>query len=821
MGEKQTSDAARPSELLSILGTLQALVIAAREVTMARGAALCAPSSAEDENDLRVIAATGEAPAVGTRCGPTHLTGADRRVPLLGADGSASNALLLFALGDPLPNTAAALEAIQAALGLTLYNAQTIEQSQRAVSESAALREVATEMVTQHELASLLDFIVNTARALLGADYSGLATVDARGGIVWQAMTGYRTDAFRRSRFVLGQGTAGRTIQTRQPVVIENFGTNPNFPVEEFPVHRAEGAKAFFGVPICSGARAFGALTVGYRHARQISAQDLRLASTLADQASVALEQGRLYTQAQQQTRFLENVIQHVPAGIVVVSADEFRVLEVNRFYLQFLEEPFRSGARLLVGATVEEFLPQAEEAGIIAMFRRVIATGEPFFLTEFEYHGFARGVTYWTWSLAPIYNDAGAVQNLLLLVVESTEAVQTRRQVAAAWQLSEERARELDTVITQMADGVVISDATGQIVRINPAGVEMLGHGIMAGSAEDYSHIYQVYTPDGRLYPWEDLPLTRANRGQTVIRSEVVIRRPDGSERTLSINATPLRGDDAHLTGAVAVMRDVTETKETDRLKDEFLSIVSHELRTPLSAILGYSDILLRGLHGPLNERQGRAQMGVRNNAQRLLQLINDLLDVTRLEARELPLLPVPRGLAEAANTAIHAVQSVTLANSVEVLNTINPDLPPVLADRDRLHQILGNLLTNAIKFTPPGGRIVVDARPSTVPADSPPDQAEGPPDAPIRSIKLTVQDTGIGLTTEQAERMWERFYQADSTSSRSYGGTGLGLYIVRTLVGLHGGTIWATSAGRNQGTTIHLRLPLAPGPQANEPRR
>jgi signal transduction histidine kinase len=379
----------------------------------------------------------------------------------------------------------------------------------------------------------------------------------------------------------------------------------------------------------------------------------------------------------------------------------------------------------------------------------------------------------------------------------------------AAALRHSEERARALDAVITQMTDGVAIADAAGQVVRINPAGIAMLGRGVVDGPQEAYAQLYQVYTTDGRLYAGDELPLARAVRGETVIGLEVLVRRPDGSERVLGISAAPLRDEDDTLTGAVAVMRDVTTIKEADRLKEEFLAIVSHELRTPLSAILGYSDILLRGLHGPLNERQARAQTGVRNNAQRLLQIINDLIDVTKLEAHDVQLVLDPLELPGAINTAIRTAQRFALGTSSEIVNALPADLPPILADDERLQQILVNLLTNAIKFTPPGGRVVVEARLTPVPAAAPPDApAAGPP----RSMEITVQDTGIGLIGDQPERVWERFYQADSTSSRSYGGTGLGLYIAGLLATLHGGRIWATSPGRHQGTTIHLRLPLAP---------
>ena len=375
-----------------------------------------------------------------------------------------------------------------------------------------------------------------------------------------------------------------------------------------------------------------------------------------------------------------------------------------------------------------------------------------------------------------------------------------------------EARARAFDAVIHQMADGVVIADASGKVVWMNPAGREMLGRGVPTVPPDDYAHHYQVYTLDGQLYPGTELPLARAAQGQTVIGTELAVRRPDGTECILSVTTTPLRGADSTLNGAVAVMRDVTVMKQAERLKDAFLSIVSHELRTPLSAILGYSDILLRGLHGPLNERQARAQIGVRTNAQRLLRIINDLLDVSKLEAQDVQLVTDPVQLPMAINAAIQGVQGFADSSGVAIENRTLPDIPPVLADGERLQQILLNLLTNAIKFTPRGGRIVVEARSTPLSANVLGDLLGSAASGPPRSVEITVQDTGIGLTGDQAERIWERFYQADSTSSRSYGGTGLGLYIARILVLLHGGTIWAASPGHNQGTTVHLRLPLAP---------
>ena len=233
---------------------------------------------------------------------------------------------------------------------------------------------------------------------------------------------------------------------------------------------------------------------------------------------------------------------------------------------------------------------------------------------------------------------------------------------------------------------------------------------------------------------------------------------------------------------------------READRLKDEFMAVVSHELRTPLTAITGYADILMRKLSGPLNERQERQVTGVRDAARRLLALINDLLDVSKLEAGTLELHPAavdPRAAIERAVTSLR-VLAMNKGISVQPKD-IQRVLAPVYADDERLQQILSNLLMNAIKFTPEGGSIWIGA------------ESVGP------EIVFKIQDTGVGLAPGQESRVWERFYQAESSSTRRFGGAGLGLSIVRRLTELHGGRVEASSAGPNLGSTFAVHLPAA----------
>jgi signal transduction histidine kinase/CheY-like chemotaxis protein len=249
--------------------------------------------------------------------------------------------------------------------------------------------------------------------------------------------------------------------------------------------------------------------------------------------------------------------------------------------------------------------------------------------------------------------------------------------------------------------------------------------------------------------------------------------------------------------------VNELEALREADRLKDEFMAVVSHELRTPLTAISGYSDILLRKLTGPLNERQERQVVGIRDASRRLLALINDLLDVSKLEAGTLDLRFAAIDPQTAIDRAIAGLRVIAMTKGVHLeVRQLSETLPDVCADDERLQQILVNLLMNAIKFTPTGGSVWIDAT------------AEPGLRADTLDIVFSVEDTGVGLEAGQVARVWERFYQAESSSSRRFSGAGLGLSIVRRLAELHGGRVEATSAGIDRGSTFAVHMPaIVPG--------
>src|SRR5262245_14293798 len=241
-------------------------------------------------------------------------------------------------------------------------------------------------------------------------------------------------------------------------------------------------------------------------------------------------------------------------------------------------------------------------------------------------------------------------------------------------------------------------------------------------------------------------------------------------------------------------------ELRRLDELKSEFLAMVSHELRTPLTAIIGYSRLLMRQVYGPLSSKQLEHQEAIFRSAQRLTDLINDLLDVSQLEAGRVEIQPRPTDVQQVV-AQVAAVVRVTAHNKqIRITSELPPELPPAVADPTRLHQILVNLLGNAVKFTAAGGSVRVYGGTHK-------DQ-----------VWIAVEDTGVGIDREELARIWDPFYQVESPMRRRHGGSGLGLAIVRRLVELHGGLVRAESDGRDRGSRFVFTLPIATSPARTE---
>ncbi len=242
-------------------------------------------------------------------------------------------------------------------------------------------------------------------------------------------------------------------------------------------------------------------------------------------------------------------------------------------------------------------------------------------------------------------------------------------------------------------------------------------------------------------------------------------------------------------------------QIEEASRHKSEFLANMSHELRTPLSSIIGFAELLLGNGYGPLTERQARFLWNIRQSGDHLLQLINDILDLSKVEAGKLTLESQPLEVAEALEDILVVGRGLASKEGQTVDTQIAPGLPPIWADPIRFKQICFNLLSNAVKFTPQGGHVTVSVR--ELPGPIPSDQAS--------CVEFRVTDTGIGIRAEDLPRLFREFVQLEATATKRHEGTGLGLALTKSLVELHGGRIWAESAGEGQGSTFTVLLPLA----------
>jgi PAS domain S-box-containing protein len=359
-----------------------------------------------------------------------------------------------------------------------------------------------------------------------------------------------------------------------------------------------------------------------------------------------------------------------------------------------------------------------------------------------------------------------------------------------------------LASILAQASDAILSTDGPGQVLTWNAAAEHLFGHSAETMIGRPLSLLDPDAAPRNAKVATLAQVAARVRRTGLAEQVDVVCRRGDGSLVEVAASVAPLRAAAGRLLGLSVIARDVSERRrveealrEANRQKDAFLAIMSHELRTPLTAILGYTDMLLRGRAGPSSERATAYLEAVRDAGHRLLGMVNGLLEYSRLETEAERLRLQPLHLARAVEHAVERVRADARVKKLELQAAIE-DVGCVLAEGEKLQQILLSFLANAVKFTAPGGTIRIEAGQD--------------PDVP-EMARVGVRDTGIGLNPDQLERVWERFYQVDASLTRQHGGMGMGLALARRLAALHGGRVWAESPGPGRGSTFWLALPLA----------
>ncbi len=488
--------------------------------------------------------------------------------------------------------------------------------------------------------------------------------------------------------------------------------------------------------------------------------------------------------------RVTKAIMENTEAHLAYLDRD-FKFVAVNGTYAAGAGRSVED----LIGKDHFEFFPNDENR---AIFQRVRDTGQAtrFRDKPFEFQGQAeRGVTYWDWTLAPVEDASGAVQGLVLSLMETTRRVRAEQERVRLLERAETERRRLEVVLEASPAAIFVMDAASErLVLVNSEGRRMMGWAPKAEYAMDeFVNAAVRRRPDGSIYRPEALPPVRALRnGERVFLEEVLLEFPDGRTATRLVSAAPLYSGDGRPSGAVAIVQDMGPLEEAERRRSEFLGMVSHELRTPLTAIKGAAATALSSQAVDYAEGQQLFRI-IDQQADKLRDLVNNLLDLTRIEAGTLSVNPGPTDLRGVVQEALAMFSRSGQPQEVQV--RMPEGLPKVQADGRRTVQVLTNLLGNAAKFSPPSLPIVVDVEH---------DESH---------VAVHVRDRGRGIPAESLPKLFRKFSQVDEASDRGLGGTGLGLAICKGIVEAHGGRIWAESEGEGQGSTFSFTMPIAPG--------
>jgi len=370
-----------------------------------------------------------------------------------------------------------------------------------------------------------------------------------------------------------------------------------------------------------------------------------------------------------------------------------------------------------------------------------------------------------------------------------------------------ETEGQRLRTITESMGEGLLVLDAHNRISLLNPAAETLLG-------LDRETALGQTSLEALRSYELDDL-LKVAEQKDGTARAEITLTHP--RRRILAGTAVAMRDAGGILQGTVVALRDITQLKRLEEMRMEFVLNVSHELRTPLTAIRGYAETLRDGGVEDRETMQKFLEV-IHRHAERLGRLLDDLLELSNLELERTPLQVRPASFLDIARQVVALLAPQAEKKAIRLTTAVPDDLPPVRADRDRLIQILVNLVDNALKYTPEGGSVTLAARrvdsgePGSREVGEPSPQPPSP-HAPMPFLEFTVTDTGNGIPQKDLPRITERFYRVDKARSRDLGGTGLGLAIVKHLVAAQGGTL-AIESALGKGTTVRILLPAAPPP-------
>ncbi len=741
---------------------------------------------------------------------------------------------------------------------IALENARLYQSTLSTAERFAILNQVSYQVSANLDPEQVYAAVHNAAKKLMPVDSFVISLLDEDTGEIEGV---YLMDDDRRApitRIPRDQGLSGRVIASSQPLLIHGVETVDK--AGGISYGRTEPPHSILAVPMLLGGRAVGMLSAqSYQPNVHYTEDDLQILSTLANQAIVAIQNGRLLKETQRLAQELEQRVIERTAELqreqqntetllrilteVSSSLDLDRALnrtlallndaigaEQGTIMLRGAEDNmlhYRAGYGYLSDKITGEgrgFKLKIGEglAGWVVANREEVLIGDllkdprwvttpsssrehrsaivvPLLVAE-DVIGvlmvFHRKVNFFS---AERLNMVKAIAGQVSVAINNAHLYELIRDQAerlgAMLRREQEEASRSQAILEAVADGVLVTGPNNRITFVNPSAEDILDveAGRLIGQPLDvFAGLFGKAAGSWMqtIRMWSESP-SKYQKGETYAEQ---LDLQNG--RIALVHLAPVILQDDFL-GTVSIFRDITHEVEVDRLKSEFVATVSHELRTPMTSIRGYTDVLLMGAAGALNENQAHFLNIIKSNTERLTILVNDLLDVSRIESGQVTLSPQALDLREVAEDVIEDVLRRSQEENKPMALSLNAPrkLPPVFADAERVRQVLSNLVFNAYHYTPENGTIIVHIRPLNGGTH----------------VQVDVEDNGVGIAVDDQERIFERFYRGEHPLVLSTPGTGLGLSIVKQIVEMHRGKIWMKSSGiPGEGSTFSFTLPV-----------
>jgi PAS domain S-box-containing protein len=352
----------------------------------------------------------------------------------------------------------------------------------------------------------------------------------------------------------------------------------------------------------------------------------------------------------------------------------------------------------------------------------------------------------------------------------------------SAVERLTEEE-KKMTAIVNSIAEGLILVDSNNRILHINPAAERLLD---LSQDSIDKDITGLIHNDE--LIQIEQTPSKNENANFV---SEITLIHHD-EKLVLRTIASPFLDENGQTLGTVYLFDDITREKEIDQMKSDFISLVSHELRTPLTSIIGFVSFILDGKAGTINDKQRNSLTRVQRQSKRLAALINDLLDISRIESGRIQMEQAPISILDIATQRIEEIRPQADEKSIQLKLIAPESVSQILGDEARMGQVFTNLIGNAIKFTPNNGEVSVKV------------EADG------NLLHVEVIDTGPGIPPEERQKIFDKFYQLSDISTRQQGGSGLGLSISKSIVEAHGGKLWIDDGNQGRGSNFQFVLPL-----------